>query len=304
MKNSIFKLFCFFLCIVSVESEAISFKKSVNRLTAPVMIGDVISFGEKQVHEIVQWPEELRGWVSQSQVSDWAVENDIGWSTKNWTGPAKVWIEWCFVADENTLSALIRTEVVSLLNEKKLQLKSLNNLSVKDLPCASDAIVKHKILEAKIVTSNVIEVDVEITLKGNRKEVKTLPVKYSAIINALRLKNSSPKFLALSINQFIPEHVVWTGRELSADKSLENMRLVKSLKEKTILKESHIERVPDIPVGQKVKVVVVNGAVNVATKGHAVTSGNIGEKIKVRVTGTNIASDALVVAKGVVNVSV
>jgi flagella basal body P-ring formation protein FlgA len=133
---------------------------------------------------------------------------------------------------------------------------------------------------------------------------KTFMFNVEATVNALVLKVKGKRQQPISRLKVKSKRVSWSGDELFDSQMLAGYQLKKTLARRTILKMSHFDVVEDIPKGQSIKVKVSYGAIEINTTGTALTAGSVGQKIKIRVNGSDEVNEGQVIEKGVVHVSV
>jgi flagella basal body P-ring formation protein FlgA len=304
MKSYISVISMLLLVATSANASNLTFKKSVNHLLAPVSVVDVIKFDEEAFLKTLQWPERLKGWVSQSQVDEWLESVNISVPNKKWQGIKRVWIDWCFKADTAKFNDFAKNKLVSLVNELGLQFYKLEPVNDVDLPCFEHSVESFKWLNEVSHSPTGVVADVEFKLTDESLVVARISLGYTAMVKAYFMSERSPRHSDADTLILVPKEVVWSGKEITNASDLKGLRLVRTLSADTLLQVNDLEPLPDISVGQRIKVSVENGPITLETKGTAMTAGNVGQKIKIKVEGSRVVNEAKVIAKGVVNVSV
>lgn len=300
MKISYFLLLACLLLPALSNASDVRFIQSVNRLTAPAMLVDVIDT-ESAALTTLAWPSELTGWVTQQQITHW-LNNQRADSVKlTWSGRNKTWVSLCFPIKESELRDSVTSELSAQLAKKHVVLEQL---MFEKLPCANSPEYSVRFVSLKrLGQRNAIA---KFTVLSDEKSTSDIDVtlRYSAMINVLELNHSVAKFDAVNKSNFSIVKQLWTGKELPAEAVLTRHEFKKSMRKGHAVMLSDIQLKNAVTQGQMVKVMVTNGPVVIEAKGRAMTSANEGEQIKVKVNGSNSLSNAVVVAEGEVHVSV
>ncbi|MFC3121533.1 flagellar basal body P-ring formation chaperone FlgA [Agaribacter flavus] len=296
--------FCLLLADWCRASEA-QFKQPINRLTAPVLFSDVVTVDSEDLNEL-QWPHQLVGWIEQKDVESWLVTQKSRINNINWDGIAKVWVEICYPIKDSAFKPAVISELSAQLAQLHVSLLALEH---KGLFCADSPNYSITLKSLKRMGVRHLNAEFLLTttdqLSGKKRIVDVaLKLTYMGSINSLSLNRDAEKYASLNCSDYSIEKRNWTGKELAVEALNTNYVFKKSLNRGSTILLSDIQLRNAVTQGQTIKVTVVNGPVVIEAKGKAMASANEGERIKVKVNGSKSLSDAVVVAKGEVHVSV
>ncbi|UAA37598.1 flagellar basal body P-ring formation protein FlgA [Paraneptunicella aestuarii] len=292
---------------LSLSAQAMSFQKSINRLQAPVMVTDVLQLqaSERDLwpNDVLntEWPESLQGWVTQEQVVEWAKTKGVTTESLTWKGIKKSWLQWCYPVSLTDSQAMISQEIQSSLPGYLI----LNSLQVDErtIPCIEEQAKGVRVVNVSTPGHEGIEVQLSIETSSGTYDAAA---QYDAQFSAKALKLNAKAAMNTPLNKLDLSHVrvPWRGDKLITESELEKYQLVKQLSKGYLLSHRDVIPIPLVAQGEWVKVTLSHGAIQISTQGVAMSSGNHGEEISVKVQDSPRTSKATVVAKGVVNVSV
>jgi flagella basal body P-ring formation protein FlgA len=244
----------------------------------------------------------MKGWVSESQVKQWLSSIQFDDKPIEMNGFKRVWIEWCYPADLNASLAEAKRQIQDLLTDK-VQLVNIETDS-NQKACFDQGTTKLEWLSFEKVRGTRYAGKLQFQFEQAKSIERTFYFEVDATVDAIALKSKGRRQQPLSQLKVKAKRVSWSGDELLDRETMSGYQLKKTLPRNTVLKISHFNAVDDVPKGQVVKVKVNYGAIVINTKGTAITAGNVGQRIKVRVDGSNEMSEGQIIEKGVVHVSV
>lgn len=282
----------------------LSFRASVVK-GSDLRVSDVIE-GASDFNQ-QRWPEELKNWVSQEQVSNWLVSQMPGSeinSSKDiqWHGRKKAWIQHCFSPQLGAIEPELKQRLIA---QHHLLAETINiSFQEKNLPCIEQPVDTITLVSVQSGNSNHITLRLE--LSGENGELTRIPMQaiVDAEVNALQLQKNVVANTPLSLAKTKVQRQKWTGKQYSADNNLNSVQFQKARKSGDIVKNRDLEERFPVNVGDLVKVLLQKGAIRIETKGKAMDNAGIGETLRIKVESSQKLSDAQVLAEGVVLVKV
>lgn len=300
-------LFCFCWLGVSLHLYAIEFVKPIIRLKAPVYLSDVVRVEkyESSRLEHILVPFELQGWITQQSIDD-VLREHTPELVQPWTGRSRVWFEQCYQPNVVNFNQKVEKEISNFLRNKKLFLIEAEKISSTEIPCIQNRLASEDVVitDLELLNHNTIKGTVKLNMVNNETFSQKLIWRFDAEIEGIVLAEKAIRNSGLDTLNVSTKRVRWTNKELTLADMNSTYQLKKNLPRNTTLKLSHIRVISDVEVGNVLKVIVVNGPVEVTAIAKAVTAGNIGDNIKIKVQNSKTISQATIIAKGVVHVSV
>ncbi|WP_199611749.1 flagellar basal body P-ring formation chaperone FlgA [Flocculibacter collagenilyticus] len=297
MKLLFFISFCM---LASWSLHALSFKKPINRLVAPVYVSDIVKTNEINKLDGVLWPASMQGWVSSDDVKAIIGKHSKKIDLTRWQGVKKAWVEWCYPLDISESNKKLNMEVERLLAEKKLKLLNGLRINNSDIPCSKSPTKNTEWISAQLLNHKIIRAK----LSTDAQETYVFDLPFEASVQAYMLKSSGNKGSDLSSLNMYLTNVRWTGKEVTDLFDIRNKHLMRNVTAGEVIKISDLAETLAVNAGDKIKVRLMHNSIAIETSGKAITSGRIGETIKVKISNSNKAIDASVIEKGAVNVSV
>ena len=295
---------CFF---VSAFSQAASFQRSVNRLHIPANLTDVVHFSEAELQQLppevqaLLWPEQLHGWVERAHIETWLSESLNQPIHLQWQGVRKAWVQRCFPLEFNHFSDELNNKIHQTLPEY-LQVESVA-LNSGSIPCIDSPFSSVQVNQIAGYRPNQIKATLMLNTAKGAQEIEA---NLEAVINAkgLRTLQNAEKgthAIELDLEMVL---IPWKGEAMLTKQALDNKQLAKTLNKGALLTQSNVSLIPLVAQGEKVKVQLAHGSIHISTHARALTAGDLGDEINIQVKDSPRVSKAIVIAKGVVNVSV
>ncbi len=289
------------------SANAVGFHRSIYRLQMPINVADVLLFNTQEKSELPPellsqpWPETMHGWVDQKQVSSWLSKFHEQPSTFHWTGVKKAWVKWCYllpVADWEVKSQ----EKIHRALPQYLTAKTLN-LDVSSLPCLSSPVSSVQINSVMEPRPSHIRVQLLVeTSEGIQEHI--VQFNASLVATGLQLMERAENGSHVRQLELINKSIPWRGQKLLTRSEINDFQLSRQRNEGAVLTHRDVTPIPLVAQGQQVKVNLLHGAIQISTEARALAAGNLGEEINIKVQNSPKISKAIIVAKGVVNVSV
>jgi hypothetical protein len=300
-------LFCFCWLGVPLHLYAIEFVKPIIRLKAPVYLSDVVRVDKYESSRLdhILVPFELQGWITQQSIDD-VLREHTPELVEPWTGRSRVWFEQCYQPNVVNFNQKVEKETSNFLRNKKLFLIEAEKISSTEIPCIQNRLASEDVVitDLELLNHNTIKGTVKLNMVNNETFSQKLIWRFDAEIEGVVLTEKAIRNSGLDTLKVSTKRVRWTNKELTLADMNSTYQLKKNLPRNTTLKLSHIRVISDVEVGNVLKVIVVNGPVEVTAIAKAVTAGNIGDNIKIKVQNSKTISQATIIAKGVVHVSV
>jgi len=294
----------FFLFVISLPLQAGQFKASVMRLDSPVTLGDILEFEGSDEQKALDVTELANGWVSIDDIQVLLSKQNTTLDRANWKGPRKVWLQSCYRSDVSAFSQKVTDAVGTQLLRHNVTLVEIESPKTLESECFSHQIVDVKIDSVSEISPTRLRIDIGIIDATGTSIAKPLHLNFLSSVSAWVAHETIPGHQQLDSTMFKVEQVTWTGEEVHSTTPLNGLLSKKAIKSDKALTRSDIT--PQMPVnrGDKVKIIVTSGAVEISTNGHAMNAADIGDSVKVRVEGSNTLTNAEVIGKGIVNVNV
>lgn len=304
------RLFALLVSLLSVglvmAQEVMKFKAPVIRDSAPILLGDVVvSEGLSSEALAIPLPNEMQGWVTQERIGAWLQHRLSLAQAPQWKGTKKVWLDACHIVDEKQFMVPLKRALAAEVAPLELQIHKLN-FKEKDRKtlCFNEVVSAINITEIKPLRGINVRTKLSLEFASGHVVDKTMFFELDAMIETLVSQSELASGTPLRMSMFSSSMRPWKGEVPLHHTQLDGLKLTKRLSTGNELSDKHVASIEMVESGQTVKVNVQHGAISIQTKGLAVSSGNHGDWIKVRVEGSRVVSQAKVVAKGVVNVSV
>jgi len=305
MIRQLLTLLFFALTSIGTAADTLQFKASVMRLEAPVILADIVEVTENSALAHLTVPAELKHWVTQERINQWLIDSGHLKKIPNWRGLQKVWLDWCFPFKTDTLEDALSLQLPQSVFNASITMQSLDiRNSNRAQLCFDESVKSFSIDSIDIVNGNHARANVSFSLMGGKQLKQQLQLEYQAQVVGLKSNRDLAKGSALKFEYFIPTEMRWTGKEVSDKNVLRRMKLSRTLTRNSTLNTHHMDPIELVEMGQLVKVKLQHGTIKIETKGRAIESGNQGDLIPVRIEGSGSLSQAIVLAKGVVSVSV
>jgi hypothetical protein len=276
-------------------------------LKAPVYLSDVVRVDKYESSRLdhILVPFELQGWITQQSIDD-VLREHTPELVEPWTGRSRVWFEQCYQPNVVNFNQKVEKETSNFLRNKKLFLIEAEKISSTEIPCIQNRLASEDVVitDLELLNHNTIKGTVKLNMVNNETFSQKLIWRFDAEIEGVVLTEKAIRNSGLDTLKVSTKRVRWTNKELTLADMNSTYQLKKNLPRNTTLKLSHIRVISDVEVGNVLKVIVVNGPVEVTAIAKAVTAGNIGDNIKIKVQNSKTISQATIIAKGVVHVSV
>ena len=274
------------------------------RLDSPFTLGDILEFEGNDEQKALEINDLANGWVSIDDIQAWLSKQNTTLDLTNWKGPQKVWVQFCYRSDTAALSQKISDVVATQLLKRNVTLVEIESPKTLASECFSHKIVDIQIDSVSEISPTRLRVDLVLTDRSGNSSTKHLLLNILGSVSAWVAQEKIPSDKTLNSSMFKAEQVTWTGEEIHSTTSLTGLLSRKTINsDKTLVRSDVIPRMP-VNRGDKVKIIVTSGAVEISTNGHAMNAADIGDSVQVRVEGSNTLTNAEVIGKGIVNVDV
>lgn len=286
---------------VLAQGAEVAFRHTKLELHYPFQSEDALQIPEG-VEFSAMWPEQLSGWVSSEQVLNWLHQQGV---TQNltWKGAKKIWVQLCYGPDVKQVMQGVRAQLSQALKVQGLKLDSVTVANSSFEPCYRHKVSSSRASAVTLVSSRWFKFRLEHSLENGAILREQPMLAYQALVNAAVAKRNLAAKHLLTADDLKYQWMPWTGLEWQAQWQ-HNSELVQKVKAGETLVEGVLQRVFDVMPGQKIKVRLKHGAIQIESRAVAKERGNKGQWINILVEGSNKLSRALVMEKGVVHVSV
>ena len=213
-------------------------------------------------------------------------------------------------AKEFVTGELISMQAITSLNEKVSQ--EYQGAQVNQIGKLSDVVIpegKHwtpQVREIKINSQSARAfVSVQLLLDGKIWKTKTVCFAISHIKEMPVYSHDYARYTQENAVQikYQMKDVMRTSDSILTDRNLINgKQLSKNVKVGDLVVLTDFEAVPDVLIGQLVKVESTSGSAKISTTGTAISNGNIGQVVKVLVNGSTGNIQARVISHQVVSI--
>lgn len=304
MRFGYFSRVCVLLTMMPLlPLKAAEFKHSVNRLSAPVLVADVLRLPADSPVAELAWPEHLHGWVSQQDITQWLAKEGNEKQLGDWQGSRKAWVEWCYEMDFDHINAGIEAAHKIAGELENVQVNDIR-FAKQAMPCFSHKIVNVAWSDFSIRNHESATIRGEFLLANGTKKMTQIDFEARVLASVFVLQEAATKQTAWSALELVQTLHPWRANQVFPSAKFSSYRLTKSLRKGQVISFGDLELIPDVSAGEEVKVQVKHGSITISTKAKVMTSGNVGDMVKVKIENSGTLSDAIVLAKGVVNVAV